>query len=213
MSKDFIKRFIVFAIGIFFTSLGIAYIKYAGLGISPISSVANVFSLKFTAVSFGMWTFITNMFLFVAEILVLRKKFKLGILFQLPLCFFGGTLTDIGILIAKLIPIQGYLSQMLLTVLGVLTLGFGISVSVKANLLLYPGEGFVKAVADTLDKKFSTLKVYFDVTCVSLSILFSILLFNGQVVGLREGTLISGVFTGFSVKLWNFLLFKNKKAS
>ena len=45
--KELIKRYIVFILGLFFSGIGVAFTKHGDLGVSPISSVANVMSLKF----------------------------------------------------------------------------------------------------------------------------------------------------------------------
>ena len=45
--KEFTKRFLLFVIGLFFSGLGIAFSKRADLGISTISSMPNVLSIKF----------------------------------------------------------------------------------------------------------------------------------------------------------------------
>ena len=58
--KEFIKRLILFTIGLFFSGLGIAFSKHADLGISTVSSIANVLSVKFDFISFGMWSTISN---------------------------------------------------------------------------------------------------------------------------------------------------------
>ena len=46
--KETIKRYLLFIICLFFMGLGVALTKHGELGVSPISSVANVVSLKFT---------------------------------------------------------------------------------------------------------------------------------------------------------------------
>ena len=51
--QETIKRYIVCLIGLFFTALGVAFTKHAALGVSPISSVANVFSCRFPSLSMG----------------------------------------------------------------------------------------------------------------------------------------------------------------
>lgn len=91
---------------------------------------------------------------------------------------------------------------------GVVVLGFGISLSVIANVILNAGEGLVKAVADTVDKPFGTVKVIFDVSYVTFSILLSLLLFSGRIQGTREGTVIAAVGTGLVVKLFTRLFKK-----
>ena len=48
---EIIKRYILFIISLFFSALGVAFTKHAELGVSPISSVANVLSCKFPVLS------------------------------------------------------------------------------------------------------------------------------------------------------------------
>lgn len=51
--KELAKRYTLFIISLFFSALGVAITKKEELGVSPISSVANVLSLKFTAFLLG----------------------------------------------------------------------------------------------------------------------------------------------------------------
>ena len=44
------KRYLLFIISLFFAALGVAFTKHGELGVSPISSVANVLSCRFSAV-------------------------------------------------------------------------------------------------------------------------------------------------------------------
>ena len=46
----------------------------------------------------------------------------------------------------------------------------------------------------------------FDVITVTVSILMSLAFFDFTIVGVREGTIISAVFTGFIVKFFNRVL-------
>ena len=58
--KELAKRYALFIISLFISALGVAITKKGELGVSPISSVANVMSLKFTALSLGNWLIIWN---------------------------------------------------------------------------------------------------------------------------------------------------------
>ena len=69
MSKtEIAKRYILFVLGLFFAAIGVAYTKYGELGVSPISSVANVLSCKFSTFSLGTWLIIWNCILIVGQI-------------------------------------------------------------------------------------------------------------------------------------------------
>ncbi len=48
---ELLKRYTLFIISLFFAALGVAFTKRGALGVSPISSVANVMSYKFTTIS------------------------------------------------------------------------------------------------------------------------------------------------------------------
>lgn len=167
------------------------FTKHGELGVSPISSVANVLSCKFSAFSLGTWLIIWNCILIVGQIVVLRKKFQLIQLLQVPLSFLFGWFTDFGMWIAAKIPVPTYFTRMTMVLIGIIILGFGISLSVTANVILNSGEAFVKAISDTTNKEFGNVKIAFDVTCVILAVLLSFIFFNFTIVGTREGTIIS----------------------
>lgn len=183
-----------------------ALTKHGELGVSPISSVANVMSFKFDKLSMGTWLIIWNCVLILGQIIILRKKFQLIQLLQVPLSFLFGYFTDLGMWFVSFIPVNTYIIRIFMVISGVAVLGFGISLAVIANVIMNAGEAFVKAISDTLNKNFGNIKICFDIFCVVLSILLSLLFFNGAVVGTREGTIISAFLTGVFVKLFTKLL-------
>ena len=138
--KEFTKRFLLFVIGLFFSGLGIAFSKRADLGISTISSMPNVLSIKFDFISFGLWSAVTNCLMLLGQVIILRKNFKLLQLLQIPLSFVFGWFCDIGLYIVSFIPVPNYFVRMLLTLAGVAVLGFGIALAVIANILYNSGE-------------------------------------------------------------------------
>lgn len=203
MSKnELIKRYLLFIIGLFFAAIGVAFTKHGELGVSPISSVANVLSCKYSFLSLGTWLVIWNCVLIACQILILRKNFQKIQLLQIPLSFLFGIFTDIGMKIVSYIPVPNYAVRVALLLVGIFILGFGIALSVIANVILNSGEAFVKAIADTIKKDFGAIKTIFDVSCVIIAILLSLFFFDYQIVGTREGTIISALLTGMAVKLF-----------
>ena len=87
-------------------------------------------------------------------------------------------------------------------VIGTVILGFGITLSIIANVIMNSGEAFVKALSDTIHKDFSIVKIFFDVGCVVAAVILSLIFFNFTIVGAREGTIISALCTGFVVRLF-----------
>ena len=206
--KETIKRYILFILCLFFMGIGVALTKHGELGVSPISSVANVVSIKFTFLSFGTWLTISNCVLLLGQVLLLRKNFQPIQLLQIPLSFLFGYFTDFGLYLPSFIPNDIYIVKLLLVVSGIIILGFGITLGVIANVILNSGEAFVKALADVIHKEFSNVKIAFDVSWVAFSIVLSLIFFGGELVGTREGTILSAVFTGVAVKLWLKLIKK-----
>lgn len=204
--KEIAKRYILFTISLFFSALGVAVTKHGALGVSPISSIANVFSIKFISISLGMWLILWNCILIIGQIIILRKDFKRIQLLQIPLSFLFGYFTDFGMWCVSSITVSSYIVQLLFVLIGVVILGFGISLSVIANVIMNSGEAFVKAISDKSGKNFGNIKIGFDICNVILSLILSMLLFNGTIIGTREGTIITAVFTGMIVKIFTKML-------
>lgn len=197
------KRYVLFIVSLFFSALGVAFTKHGELGVSPVSSVANVLSLKFDVLSLGSWLIVWNCLLVLGQIVILRKKFQPIQLLQVPLSFVFGWFTDLGMWIVSFIPANTYLIRLLMVLVGIVVLGFGISLAVAANVIMNAGEAFVKAIADTINKPFGNIKIAFDVLCVTLALILSLLFFHFTIVGTREGTVISALLTGVVVKFFS----------
>lgn len=201
-TKEILKRYGLFVISLWFSALGVAFAKCGNLGVSPLSSVPNVLSLRFTALTMGEWLILWSVLLILGQIALLRKAFPPVHLLQVPLAFVFGWFTDAGMLIARLVPVNSYPMQLVMVVLGIVILGFGVALSVIANVMFNAGEGFVKALSDVTEKNFGDVKIAFDIFSVALSVVLSLLLFGGRVVGLREGTVLASVCTGLAVKFF-----------
>lgn len=207
-AKEIFKRYVLFVISLFFIGFGIALTKHAGLGVTPYSTVANIVSLKFTRLSFGTWLIISNYVLLVLQIILLGKNFKKIQLLQIPLSLIYGYFTDFGVWIAQMIPNDVYATRIALVILGTFVLGFGVTLSVIANVILNSAEAFVGALAFVTKKDFGSVKIVFDISWVALSIVLSLIFFNGALVGTREGTVISAILSGVVVKILHPVLDK-----
>ena len=201
--KELAKRYILAIISLFFSALGVAFTKHGELGVSPISSVANVVSIKYTALTLGNWLIVWNCILILGQIIILRKKFQPIQLLQIPLSFLFGFFTALCMKIVAPIPVDAYPVRLLMIIIGVVILAFGIALSVIANVIMNSGEAFVKAIADTTGKTFGNLKVGFVVSCVVIAVLLSLLFFDFKIVGTREGTIISALLTGVVVRFYD----------
>lgn len=201
--KELVLRYLLLIVGLLFSAFGVALAKQAELGVTPISSVANVMSYKFTSLSMGSWLIIWNCALIAGQIIVLRKNFWIIQLLQIPLSFLFGWFTDLGLWCVSAVPNDIYILQIVMVLAGIVVLAFGISLSVAAGVIMNSGEAFVKAISDVSGRNFGNVKILFDVCCVLASVILSLLFFDLRIIGTREGTVISAVLTGFVVKFFN----------
>lgn len=208
-----LKGYILVVVGSFFMGLGIALTKCAELGVSTISSVPNVVNLRFPFLTFGTLSSIWNLIMIAAQIIILRKEFKPVQLLQIPVAVIFGWFTDFGVWIFSYIPTDLYIVKLLLSVSGVIVLGFGIAITVLPDKVMNPGEAVVKVVADKLNKDFSNTKIVFDIGFVALAAILSLIFFNFRIIGIREGTIIAMLGTGICIKFFIKLFTRRNHAS
>jgi uncharacterized membrane protein YczE len=188
------RRYSLFASGLFFSALGISLVTKAGLGTSPISSVPYVLSFIYP-LTFGQFTFIVNMLMILGQILIQKNDFRKFQLFQIPVTFVFSFFIDATMMMLSSVHPEFYPFRIALLLAGSLSLGIGIAAQVRANVLILPGEGLVKAIANALGKKFGAVKTVFDSSLVCISVVISFL-FLSRLAGLREGTVISALIVG-----------------
>lgn len=201
------KRYLVLLIGLSIMAFGVAFSIKADLGTSPISSVPYVVSLL-SPLTVGTATILMHCVFILLQILILRKRYEWIQLMQLPVAFFFGYLTDIGISAIQGISYNSYFMQWLLCLIGILLVAIGVALEVKANVVVLAGEGVVLAICKVFPHaKFGYLKVAFDVTLVVISSLTS-LLFLHDLQGVREGTIAAALFVGLLAKRFGKIMEK-----
>ena len=206
MSKrELIKRYLLLIIGLFVMAMGISLMVKAKLGTSPISSTPYVFSMKYTAISLGTFSFIWNMILILGQLIILRKQFKLYQIIQVPLSVLFGIFIDIATDMIGWINSQNYFVSLFVLILGCIVLALGVSFTVIADVIMNSGEAFVKAITIRNGKNFGDMKVAFDVSLVILAMIGSFIFF-GEIRGVREGTVVAAIISGFIIKYFNKVL-------
>lgn len=145
------------------------------------------------------------------QILILRKRYELIQLVQLPVAFLFGYLTDFAVWVLDKVTYETYWQQWLLCIIGILLVAIGVSFEVTANVVTLAGEGVVLAICKVCPVKFGYMKVGFDVTLVVISCILS-LVFLGGLHGVREGTIAAAIFVGLIAKEINRPLKKFEEA-
>ena len=203
-----IRRYLLLLAGLAIMAFGVAFSIKASLGTSPISSVPYVVSL-FTPLTVGTATIIMHCVFILLQILILRKKYHPIQLMQLPVAFFFGYLTDFGVWAVQGITCNHYLQQWLVCLIGIFLVAVGVSLEVKAGVVVLAGEGVVLAICKVLPVKFGYMKVGFDVTLVAIACVLSFA-FTGRLQGVREGTVAAALLVGLIAKQLGKMLSKWK---
>lgn len=203
-----IRRYLLLLAGLSIMAFGVAFSIKASLGTSPISSVPYVVSL-FAPLTVGTATIIMHCVFILLQILILRKKYHLIQLMQLPVAFFFGYLTDFGVWAVQGITCNHYLQQWLVCLIGIFLVAVGVSLEVKAGVVVLAGEGVVLAICKVLPVKFGYMKVGFDVTLVAIACVLSFV-FTGRLQGVREGTVAAALLVGLIAKQLGKMLSKWK---
>ncbi|MGO3116205.1 YczE/YyaS/YitT family protein [Enterococcus pseudoavium] len=202
-----IKSLVVLFMGISLMSIGIALAKLAQLGTSPISSIPNVMSY-IMPLSIGNLTIIFMILMIVLQMILLREV-NLSIMLQIVPGVIFGWLIDVFVVGFTRLGLPAfmdhYFEQLVFTLMGMLVLSFGVFLEVNSRSILMPGEGLVVALTLRTKQPFGKLKMFTDLTMVAVALIISLLYFQG-LVGIREGTLITALFTGRLVALYEPLI-------
>lgn len=117
----------------------------ASLGTSPISSIPYVLSLYFP-LSLGTFTILFSVLLVVLQIVILGRQFQIRNLWQIPVSVFFGYFIDLTMEMLFFVHPQIYPASILVLLAGTIILGVGVYMEVLADVIMLPGESFVKAV-------------------------------------------------------------------
>lgn len=199
--KAILIKYLSFILGLLFLSLGVDFIVIASLGTTPISSINYVLSLNLP-ITLGTATLLFNFIVIALEFWLIRgkknKKDILEILLQIPFSVIFSLFIDLNMIwISDFEPLNYWQALTLLTI-GIVLQSIGVVFELKPNVAIMSAEGFVKYYCRRYNKNFGKVKVYFDVVLVATATLLS-LLFASKIDGVREGTLIAALSTGFLV--------------
>lgn len=190
-----VKRYVLFLIGLFVNALGVSLITKASLGTSPISSIPYVLSLHFPF-TLGNFTIVFSILLILLQVAILRKNFKLENILQIPVSVAFGYFIDLTMYLFGWLNPQFYPAKVAALLIGCVILGFGVYLEVLADVVMLPGESFVRAIVVTWNTNFGNTKIIFD-TSMSLIAAAMSFLFMGHLNGVREGTVIAALLVGF----------------
>nr|WP_320015963.1 DUF6198 family protein [uncultured Desulfobacter sp.] len=209
MKQNKLKQSLVFIFGLFIMAVGVVLSVKADLGVSPISCVPYIYSLRFP-LTLGQTTIILNVLLIFIQMLLLRKKYRMFQLVQFPVIFLFGFFIDLTMKYSAWMTPSNYFEQAFLCLSSCVVLGVGVFFEVKAALTYLPGEGLAMALTQTFNVEFGKTKIGTDSSLVAIGIVSS-LFFLGTLDGIREGTVVAAVLVGYIVKFLHTIFFLLKR--
>lgn len=192
-TKNYIRRILIYLMGVFIMALGLSLYFQAGLGFPVNSSVAYVFG-QIVSLKYSYSLTIMNVLLVLIQILILRRDFKPTQLLQIPAAFILGYFVELWSKLTGRIVTTSYFADLGLLVLGILLLSLSISLTINSRLAPMPLEGLALAVTEKLKiYPLHKVKRVLDVFIVALTVAISFVAL-GRLEGAREGTVLTAVF-------------------
>ncbi len=219
---NFTKSILIYLIGLLIIALGINFSKMSGLGISPVSSIPGVLNAIWTHLTLGTMVIIVYCVLVLAQVVVLRRDFRLKSVLGVPVAIVFGWMVDLvgidenafGHLLLNFPRPNGYIMQLLYLVASILIIGVGVFVYLKPKLVPMPAEGLALAISQKTSKPFGNCKTAVDVSLILIALVLQIIFlgglgsFSAGKAIVREGTILSAICVGQAVKLLNRIFSK-----
>lgn len=197
--KGMFGRAVLLVAGTCIIATGIAIFAKASIGMSPLSSFPFVLS-NLGDITLGTWVLIWNAVFAILQIPVLGRNYKPYLLLQIPLAFVLGSATDAVSYLISGINANTYFMQIMFAVVATIVTAIGVYMTVQANIIMNGPEAFLNSVSEKFNWKFGTLRVIFDISNVVLAAVVGFACLH-QIIGIREGTIMSAVFTGIIINI------------
>lgn len=189
------KRLIMYFLGLFTMTIGVALSVKSNLGVSPVSSIPYTMTCIW-GIEMGKATIIFHCFLVLLQMILLRGNFKpINLLQVLVGIVFGYFTTFCNWGVSFLPTPENLVIRLLMMLISTVIIAFGIFMYLPPNIMPLAGEGAMKAVSDVTGIAFPKVKVGFDITMVVIS-LISCLIFIKGLGSVGIGTIVAAFLVG-----------------
>lgn len=210
LDKLSVKRLAVYCVGLFLIAVGISISAKSSLGVSPVNSVPYTVSLL-TGFEQGMCTTAFFVLLILVQFLISPKSFSPFSFLQIACSFVFGWFVTLANLCTAFIPTpEDYWLKLVFIIISLFFVAFGVFLYVNSDFLPLPSEGVMLTFSRRTKLPFHLCKVGFDCSVVVIAAAIS-LTARGELLGVREGTVIAAVFVGIIIKPISRLMLKRLK--
>ena len=189
------KRLLFYVVGLFFLTLGVSMSIQAGLGVSPVSSLAYALVLT-SGLSIGITTVLANI-LFIIVQFILNKRIDIkDVILQLIISFVFGFFMDGTLFLVQLLPTpESIVLRYVYLIISLFVVSAGLIGYFTAKLPLMPYDALTYIISERFKIKFSKAKITSDLLNVCISAALG-LVFIQSFGSIGIGTLVAAYFIG-----------------
>jgi len=202
-----ITRAIIFCVGIVFLVLGITFNTMTGLGTSCIT--ASYYSIyKATSLSFAQASFMVYMVMLAMEFLIKGKHRDWRDLLQIPFSLGYSILLQWMEKLFMPIRFDTFWENLLLLAVATVCIGIGTSMVLNMKVVASPPDSLAGVIGWRLKRGTGLGKNLLDASCVIFALAVD-LLAQGKLVSIGIGTLLSMIFVGRVIAVFEFFFKKH----
>ena len=199
LDKLSVRRIVIYCLGFFLIAIGISISAKSSLGVSPVNSVPYTVSLL-TGFEQGLCTTAFFLVLILVQFLISPKDFSPFSFLQIICSFvFGWFVTFANFCTSFILTPESYIIKMIYIIISLFFVAVGVFLYVNSDFLPLPSEGVMLTFSKRTKVPFHICKIGFDCSVVVIAALIS-LIARGELLGVREGTIIAAVFVGIIIK-------------
>ena len=179
-------------VGVPIGAVGAALMKHGRFGMTPFYSVSLALYEATGVLTMGWWNTIFQLCL-ILTLVIIRRQFFPRYLLSFAVAFCASTILDLVNNATAYLP-ETMGCRIICFASGFLIMAVGIALLARCRLPVAPMNLFPRELAEIMGREFRQLKLWFDLGCLMLTLVVS-LLFAHRLVGVGVGTVVA-VLTG-----------------
>ena len=163
------KRLLVYILGLFTLSLGVSFSIQAGLGVSPVSSLAYAFTLT-VGLSIGMTTVLANILFIIMQAIISKQVNLKEFMLQLIISFLYGFFMDATLFVIQLFPTpETLINRYIFLIISLFIISIGLLNYFTAKFPLMPYDALTFVISERFKWGFGKAKIISDLINVSIA--------------------------------------------
>lgn len=189
------KRLTLYIGGLFFLTLGVSLSIQAGLGVSPVSSLAYALVLT-SGLSIGITTVLANILFILVQIILSKRMDIKDLILQLIISVVFGFFMDATLFLVQLLPTpESIVLRCVYLIISLFVVSAGLIGYFTAKLPLMPYDALTYVISEQFKIKFSKAKITGDLVNVFVAALMG-LVFIQSFGAIGIGTIVAAYFIG-----------------